>query len=246
MTVPLSASRMLSSGTPDSMGDLAVGDQVAGLAVHRHGVERLEDVVAVQQLAGGGVAGDVDLGVALVDDVGAELEQAVDDAEDGVLVARDQAGRQDDGVALADTTRWSPLAMRDRAAMGSPWEPVDISTTRLSGRLSTFLMSTRMPAGHVQVAELGGDGHVADHGAAHEGDVAAVVGGGVEHLLDAVDVRGEGGHDDALAGLAEEPVQGGADFLLRGGEAGDVGVGGVGHEQVHAFLAQAGEVRAGR
>ncbi len=105
-----------------------------------------------------------------------------------------------------------------------------------------FLMSTRMPGGHVEVAELLGDGHVADHRAADEGDLAVVVGGGVEDLLDAVHVRGEGRDDHALGGLAEEPVQGGADFLLGGGEARHVGVRGVRHEQVHAFFAQLGEV----
>ncbi len=29
--------------------------------------------------------------------------------------------------------RWSRLAMRDRAAIGSPWLPVQIRTTSLSG-----------------------------------------------------------------------------------------------------------------
>ena len=43
--------------------------------------------------------------------------------------------------------RWSPLAIRDRAAMGSPCEPVDISTILSSGKSSTFFRSTRMPSG---------------------------------------------------------------------------------------------------
>ena len=48
----------------------------------------LHDVVAVRQLAGGGVTADVDESVALVDDVGAEPGEPVDDATDRVLVAR--------------------------------------------------------------------------------------------------------------------------------------------------------------
>jgi hypothetical protein len=50
------------------------------------------------------------------------------------------------------------------------------------------------------------------------------------------------GDDDALGRLAEQPVQGGPDFLLGGGEARDVGIGRIRHEQVHAFFAQLGEV----
>jgi hypothetical protein len=42
------------------------------------------------------------MGIALVDDVGAQAHQAVDDAIDGVLVAGDQRGRQQDRVAHAD------------------------------------------------------------------------------------------------------------------------------------------------
>ncbi|BAS13063.1 hypothetical protein AHiyo8_13660 [Arthrobacter sp. Hiyo8] len=69
-----------------------------------------------------------------------------------------------------------------------------------------------------------------------------MLGGGVEHLLHPVHVRGEGGNDDPLLGLAEQTVQGGADLLFRRGEAGNIRVGGVGHEQVHPFFTQAGEV----
>lgn len=48
------------------------------------------------------MAGDVHLGVALVDDGGAPPGEPVDDAVDRGLVAGDQGGGQDDGVALDD------------------------------------------------------------------------------------------------------------------------------------------------
>ena len=41
---------------PGGHGQIGVGDQVAHLAVHRHHVARLDDVVAYEQLAGAGVA----------------------------------------------------------------------------------------------------------------------------------------------------------------------------------------------
>ena len=47
-------------------------------------------------------------------------------------------------------TGWSPLAIRARAAIGSPWDPVDISTTSCGGSASTSRASTRMPSGTVR------------------------------------------------------------------------------------------------
>ncbi len=64
---------------------------------------------------------------------------------------------------------------------------------------------------------------------------------GVEHLLHAVDVRGEGGDDDAPLSVAEEVLEHGPDVLLQCREAGDLGVRRVRHEQVHTLLAEAGE-----
>ena len=112
----------------------------------------LHDVVAVEQLAGAGVAGDVHHGVALVHDVGAPAGQAVDHAVDRVLVARDQRRREDDGVALADAGcggRGWPSGTAPPSAR--PASPVEISTTSSSGRSSSVLdvdeHARRAPAG---------------------------------------------------------------------------------------------------
>ena len=64
---------------------------------------------------------------------------------------------------------------------------------------------------------------------------------GVEDLLDPVHVAGEAGHDDPLRALLEHPVEHRADVDLGRGEAGDLGVGGVGEEQVDPLLAEPGE-----
>ena len=66
-------------------------------------------------------------------------------------------------------------------------------------------------------------------------------GGGVEDLLDAVDVAGEGGHDDLPVGVGEDVVQDLADLALMAHHARDLGVGGVHAEQVHALLTETGE-----
>ena len=92
-----------------------------------------------------------------------------------------------------------------------------------------------------QVALLLRDAHVALHGAAHEGHATPVVGGGVDDLLDAVHVGGEGCNDDLAGGLAEHLIEDRADLTLGGNESGHQGVRGVHHEQVDALLAHACE-----
>ena len=94
----------------------------------------------------------------------------------------------------------------------------------------------------IQVAKAFGDAHVADHRAADEGHLATVHGGGIQDLLHAVNVRGEGSDDDAAAGASELGFEHWADFAFCHGEARHFGVGGVRQEQVHAFLAQTREV----
>ena len=43
--------------------------------------------------------------------------------------------------------RCSPWAMRDRAAMGSPWDPVAMRTRSSGGREDTSLASMSTPSG---------------------------------------------------------------------------------------------------
>ena len=224
-------------------GQVGVGPHVADLAVDRQHVARLDDVVAVEQLAGAGVAADVHEGVALVDHVGAPAGQAVDDAVDGVLVARDERAGQDDGVALLEVHEGV-------AALGDPAQGAQRLALRAGGdqhlalgrQVGQLLGVDQHARRHVEVAEVLGDGHVADHRATDVGDLAVVGDGRVDDLLDAVHVRGEAGHDDALGRLVEHAVQDRRDVLLGGREAGDLGVGRVGHEEVDALVAEAGEL----
>ena len=183
------------------------------------------------------------LGVALVDDGGAPAGQAVDDPVDRVLVARDQGRGEDDGVALDDADLvvavGHPGQGGHRLALGAGADQDDL----LVGKVVEDLDVDDEPGGHLQVAEVTGDAHVPDHRAADEGDLAAAFVGGVEHLLDAVDVAGEARHDDPLLGPGEGLPQHLRDVALGRDEAGDLGVGGVRQEQVDALLAEPREGR---
>ena len=65
--------------------------------------------------------------------------------------------------------------------------------------------------------------------------------GGVDRLLDAVDVRGEGGDDELLGGLVEGLLDGRGEVALGTHESGHFGVGGVDHEDVDPLLTELGE-----
>ncbi len=107
--------------------------------------------------------------------------------------------------------------------------------------LLQLLRAHDQTGGDLQIAQVTGDAHVADHRPADEGDLAAVLVGGVQDLLDAVHVAGEAGDDDPAWRGAHHLLDRRVQLPLGGGEAGYFGVGGVGEEQVHALLAEAGE-----
>ena len=162
-------------------------------------VARAHDVVAVRQLAGGGVTADVHQRVALVHHVRAERASP--------LMTRPTAfslpGMSDDARITVSPSLirigGRRLAIRDSAAIGSPCEPVRDEHDWSSGSSSIVHAPRPGPAG-TEVAEVARDAHVAHHRAPDERHLAVVRVRGVEHLLDAVHVRGEGGHDDPLLG----------------------------------------------
>ena len=92
-------------------------------------------------------------------------------------------------------------------------------------------------AGHVQVAQLGSDRHVADHRAADVTHLAAGGVGEVEHLLHPVHVRAEAGHDDLRGRLREDPFHGRGHVDLGGRETRRLGVRRVDQHEVDALLA---------
>ena len=94
------------------------------------------------------------------------------------------------------TCRWSPMAIRPSALIGSPCEPVDISTMLVRRQRRRLIDADDQPGRDAQQAEVAGDAHVAHHGPADEGDIAAVLLRRVEHLLHPVHMRGERRDDD--------------------------------------------------
>ena len=211
-------------------------------------LRRVDDVVEVEQLAGGGVPGDVHHGVALVHDVGAPARQAVDDAVDGVLVAGDQRGREDHGVALAEhdavVTAGHPRQRRHRLALRAGADEHDLVVGEVVELLD---VDDGVGRGSSGSRGRGRSPMLRTIDRPTNATLRPCSRGDVEDLLDAVDVGRERGHDDPALGVwAKHPVEHRDDVLLGRDEAGHLGVGGVDQEQVDALLAEPGEAPAGR
>lgn len=173
-----------------------------------------------------------------MDDFGAPAGQAVDDPVDGVLVSGDERGSQDDRVPGFDVDLVVPVGHAAQGGHGLALGAGAHQDDFVGGQRLEVARVHEQVAGDFEVAELPGDVHVADHGAAHEGDFAAVGLGRVEDLLDPVDVGRKTGDDDALLGFREDRVEDAGDVAFAGDEAGDFRVGGVRHQQVDAFRAE--------
>ena len=125
---------------------------------------------------------------------------------------------------------WASRAMRARALMGSPWLPVVTMMISWSGRFF------RPPAAHLlfrrdaEISQLAGQADVGHHAAAVEEDLAPLLGGDVDNLLQPGNVRGEDRDDHPAPGLSDQIFQGVADLPLRQGIAGTLGIGGIGEQ----------------
>ena len=188
------------------------------------------------------MAGDVDEGDRLPQDLGPEAEELVHHAGDGPLVARNDARGEDGEVALRDLDILVLLRRHQgERGVGLPLAPGGEDDLPVAGQPGQGLERHHAPLGDAEVAELRGQADVRLHAPAEQGDLPAEPVGEVEDLLDPVDVGGEGGEDDAARGSAEALGERSADLALGRRRARPVDVRGVGHEAEHPALAQLGE-----
>ena len=110
------------------------------------------------------------------------------------------------GIGVAEKTtvspsrsliwRWSLCAIRRSAESGSPCEPVEITTTRWSGQSSTSCGWIRIPSGTSMCPSERPIPTFLRIERPTSATLRPSADGGVDHLLHAVDVRGEAGDDD--------------------------------------------------
>ena len=239
MTLPMSLMRMVLGGHAHLLGQLGVGLEVPLLAVDGNEEFGLHQGVDDLQLLLAGVARHVEGAQPLVDHLGVLAVELVDDAADGVLVARDGGGGEDHPVAGLDLH----LAVGVEGHAGQGGHGLALAAggndaDLVLGQALDVGQIHQHAVGNVHIPQLGGHLHGVLHGAAGDRHLAAVPGRHVDDLLDAVHIRGEGGDDDALLAAAEQGVKGVAHAALALGKAGALHVGGVGQQGQHALLAQ--------
>ena len=191
------------------------------------------------QLLLAGVAGDVEHVGLVVDHVNALAKQLVDDPAHRHLVAGDGGGGDNHLVPgahlhLLVSGEGHAVQSAHFLALGAGGDD-DLLVFRQALDLVDVHQGV---LGHLHIAQLRGHPHNVLHGPACDGYLAPVGGGGVQYLLDAVDVGGEGGDDNPLLAALELTHEGLAHRPLAEGVAGALHVGGVGAEGQHAPLAQ--------
>ena len=121
--------------------------------------------------------------------------------------------------------------------MGSPCEPVEITHTLRGVEVVDVLDVAQMGVGDAQQTHLAGHANVLLHRHAERRHDAVERDGRIRDLLDAMDVAGEAGRDDAAPGMRVEQVEEDlADRRLGPGVAVLVGVGGVRQQQPDALV----------
>ena len=227
-------------------GQLGVGFEMALLPVDGNEEPGLDQGVDDFQLLLAGVARDVEGAAALVDDLGVLPVELVDDAADGVLVARDGRGRDDDPVPGANFHL--PVGVEGHAGQGGHGLALTAGgddAHLIVGQALDVVDIHQHPVGDAHITQFHRHLHSVLHAPAGDGDFPPVLGGHGDDLLNAVHIGGEGGDDDAALAPPEQGVEGGAHAALALGKAGALHIGGVAQQGQHALLSQlsqAGEV----
>ena len=218
-------------------GHLRVSAEVACFTVDGHDLSRFDDVVAVEELTGSGVSRDVDFGVAFVDDVGTQVDESIDYSIHRVLVTGNEAGSEDDGVSRANLNRGVlPVCHAGQARHRFTLRACSHIEHSLIRKLYGLFRIHQKTVGNTQVAKFLGDTHVAHHGAPHQCHETIIGGCRINDLLHSVHVGSKTRDDNPPGCSMNNLIQDGSDIRFPRSEAGDVGVGGVHQEKVHALF----------
>ena len=212
------------------------------LAVDGHERLRTDDVQEREQLVTTAVPGDVDVGIAAVEHLGAAAGQSVDHPGNRLLIAGDRRRRDEHGVALLQLdgpvlARRHQRQRRERLSLAAGRDDTHLGRIHITDLVD----GDDLVGGNIECLQGAGDIHVPDHRAAEEGDLPARVDGGVDDLLDPVQVAGETGSNDPAARLGDDVVEAVPERRLRRYEPGPLGVGAVGEKQPDSLPAELGK-----
>jgi len=174
------------------------------------------------------VAGDMNFTEILIGDRRACPHQVVHHARHTRFVTRNRLGRDDDRIARLDFdvtvfVRSHTVKRTHRLALtaGRDDQHLIVAVSHHLMRIDEDIF------GNIDITELSGCLEVALHRASDHGDFAVIFDTVFDRLIDAVDVGGEGGHDDTSLRLREKVVECRPDRLFTACNPRLVGVGAV-------------------
>ncbi len=168
-----------------------------------------------------GVARHMEGELPLVEHVRPLAVELIDDAANGVLVARNGGGRDDDPVAGADIHL--AVGVEGHAGQGGHGLPLTAGgddADPVLGQALNLVEVHQDSIRDIHIAQLGGDLHGVLHAAASDGHPASIPRRHIDDLLEPVHIGGEGGDDDALLTALEQCVKGIAHAALTLGKPG--------------------------
>ena len=190
-----------------------------------------------------GVAGNMHIVHALINDLRAQQQQTVDDLGHALLVAGNGVGGDDDEVAGAH----AHLTVAAGCHTGKGTQGFALAAGGNEHYLLRRILVQLIHADEgalrdVHIAQLLRHSGVVHHAAAAECHLAAILHSQIDDLLHAVDVGSKGGNDDPLvAGTGEQIAHACSHLLLGGGKARTLGVGGIAQQGQHAALTVLGQ-----
>ena len=193
------------AGHTHQIAELGIGHHVPILAVDRNEVLRVGDGQVGLEFVGLRMAGGMHVGNAGVDHFHTGTQQIVDDSVHIAFVAGDGMAAEHHRVVLADL---HPLALatrqqregRHRLALRTGGHDAHLFGLVLVGLFDVDQRGIRNP----QHAEVSSHAHVLLHAQTERGNHSTIRDGSIGDLLNAVQVAGEAGRDDAAALLLTE------------------------------------------
>ena len=191
-----------------------------------------------------GVAGNVQVRMAVIDDLRALVEERVDHAADRSFVAGDGRGRDDHAVAGTDRD----LLVLGKSHAVESGHALALAAGRDDDDLILGQLVDLLDIGHhvlrdIHIAQDHGNADDVFHAAPGDRDLAAVPGRNGNDLLQTVHVGSKGRDDDALVAAGKKLVKALTDLPLRGGMSRVFRVCGIAQQREHAFLAELAEAR---
>ena len=207
------------------------GDEEAGIGEAEHELQFLP----------AGVAGYMDIRHAVIHHRRPVLIQLVDDAGHAALVARDAGCGNDHHIPLAHVEPVGSVGHAEQAAHGFPLGAGGDDAHLVVPVFFQLVHADHALLRQVQISQLPGDGGDVLHAPALEADHPPIGNGQIRDLLDPINIRCKGGHDDPALGPLKAAFKGLADLPFRGGMAALLHVGAVAHQGQHPLGAVIGE-----